>query len=218
MLPDFSPLREHGAVAIGGDLSPKTLVWAYMRGIYPSPVGDDVPIIWFSPDPRCLLEHKNLHIPKSLRRLLRKNEFEVVINKNFEAIITHCATVHRKDQPTTWITPNMLSAYISLHKAGLAHSVECYHGGELVGGLYGVFIKNVFSGESMFYLKSNAAKIALLSLMERLHEHGIEWVDTQMFTPTVEALGAKEIPKREFMELLHEAHRAPVVNPFEEKF
>ena len=189
-------------VAVGGALDSETLIEAYKSGIFPWPESDDLPILWFCPNPRGILRFDNIHISRSLKRTLRQKCYEVRFDTAFDEVIACCQNSARKGQDGTWITPKMKTAYMTLHRSGIAHSIEAWMDGELAGGLYGIYINNTFSGESMFHRRSDASKVALVTLLETLHHAGIEWIDTQMLTPVVEALGGELIPKRDYLKLL----------------
>jgi leucyl/phenylalanyl-tRNA--protein transferase len=162
---------------------------------------------WFSPDPRAILEFDRLHIPRSLESARRKSKFRFTTDQAFEAVITACAKIPRPGQPGTWITQTLLRAYLEFHRQGYAHSIEVWEKDELIGGIYGVDVDGVFAGESMFHLRPNASKLALLTLIERLHRAGAEWLDIQMLTPHMEALGAREIPRNDFLDRLEKDRR-----------
>lgn len=205
--PPIENANENGLLAVGGDLEVESLLLAYRNGIFPWPYSDYHPIAWYSPNPRGILEYKDLHISTSFKNFLKKCPFSVRYNTDFEQVILECATSpHRETKngeiSSTWITRKMIEAYIDFHRAGYAFSVETYEGDELVGGLYGVRIKNFVCGESMFYKKTNASKLALYSLMEKLNSEGITWLDTQMVSPIVSNFGGKEITRNEFLEKL----------------
>lgn len=202
---EFPPVEsadQHGLVAIGGDLEIDSLLLAYQNGIFPWPISEEYPLAWFSPDPRGILAFDKLHLGKSFRKFLKNNPYEIRFNTNFEAVIMNCARVKRNDQSSTWITDEIINAYIELHKLGYAYSVETYLDERLVGGVYGVCINRFYSGESMFHLEDNASKVALVSLMYLLKQRDIEWLDTQMVTPVVESLGGVEIPRKTFLMIL----------------
>ena len=190
-----------GIVALGGPLTTTNLLRAYCRGIFPWPINESI-VPWCCPEERGVLEFKELHIPRRLAQTRRRTTFNYTIDRSFLEVITTCATVERKHESGTWITPQMVRAYYELHKKGHAHSVEVWDGNEIVGGLYGVDACGSFSGESMFSLRSNASKLALLFLIEHLKSRGLDWIDIQMNTPHMEALGAKAIPREEFLEKL----------------
>jgi leucyl/phenylalanyl-tRNA--protein transferase len=185
-----------GIVALGGPLTTTNLLRAYCRGIFPWPIREDI-VPWCCPEERGVLDFDDLHIPRRLART--RHTFHFTIDQSFPQVITHCATVERKHETGTWITRQMISAYCELHERGHAHSVEVWEGTELVGGLYGVDACGSFSGESMFSLRSNASKFALLFLIEHLKQRGVDWIDIQMVTAHLEALGAKAIPRAEFL-------------------
>jgi leucyl/phenylalanyl-tRNA--protein transferase len=190
-----------GIVALGGSLSTTNLMRAYRRGIFPWPF-DEHFLPWCCPEKRAILEFKDLHIPRRLARVKRKTSFSFTIDQAFDAVIVSCATVERKEETGTWITPQMIRAYCELHRKGHAHSVEVWEGNTLVGGLYGVDAGGAFSGESMFCHRSNASKLALLYLIEHLQKRGVEWIDIQMMSRHMEALGAKSIDRSEFLQRL----------------
>lgn len=190
-----------GIVAIGGPLTTTNLLRAYCSGIFPWPVNEYI-LPWCCPEERGILDFNDLHIPRRLARTRRQSTFHFTINHSFPQVITHCATVPRKGESSTWITPQMIRAYCELHQQGHAHSVEVWDGTELVGGLYGVEACGSFAGESMFALRSNASKLALLFLIEHLKERGLDWIDIQMVTPHLEELGAKVVSRTEFLEKL----------------
>ena len=185
-----------GIVAVGGPLTTTNLLRAYCRGIFPWPINDAI-LPWCCPEERGILDFNDLHIPRRLART--RHTFHFTIDQSFPRVITHCATVERKHETGTWITRQMISAYCELHERGHAHSVEVWEGTELVGGLYGVDACGSFSGESMFSLRSNASKFALLFLIQHLKQRGVDWIDIQMVTAHLEALGAKAIPRAEFL-------------------
>jgi len=188
-------------LAIGGDLSPERLIFAYSLGIFPW-YSEDEPILWWSPDPRMVLFPDELKISRSLKKVLKNKGFEVRFNTAFEDVIKNCATVKRKGQDGTWLTPEMIEAYIKLHKLGFAHSVETYLEGKLVGGLYGVAIGGVFFGESMFHKVSDASKVAFVHLVKRLKEKNFDIIDCQQSTPHMARFGAREIPRKEFLDII----------------
>lgn len=204
---DFPPIEqadEHGLVAVGGDLEIESLILAYSRGIFPWPINDDYPLAWFSPDPRGVLLTEELRISKSLKKFLKKTNYRITFNQQFEAVIKNCALQKRNGQDSTWITNDIIEAYIRLHKTGFAYSVEVINQEEkLVGGLYGVNLNCYFSGESMFHLESNTSKIALIALVNKLRELKIPYLDTQMVTPVVESLGGKNISRQDFLQYLN---------------
>lgn len=200
--PDIEEADENGLLAIGGDLEVDSLFLAYRSGIFPWPLEERF-LAWFAPDPRAVLFLNRLHIPKRLERIQKKAEFKTSVDKDFAAVIEGCAKVrNRKGQRGTWITKGMIAAYCKFHQAGFAHSVECWRENKLVGGIYGVSIGGMFAAESMFYLESNASKLALLALIDHLRKQGVAWIDCQVLNPTTESLGATEVPRAEYMKLL----------------
>jgi leucyl/phenylalanyl-tRNA---protein transferase len=190
-----------GIVVIGGSLNTANLLSAYRRGIFPWPI-DDWPLTWFCPEERAILEFKDLHVPRSLEKIRKRAPFRLTIDQNFRAVIEACAEAKRTGEDGTWITPEMIRAYCELHRSGHAHSVEAWEGDRLVGGLYGVDAGGAFAGESMFFLRPNASKLALLRLVEHLAARGLDWIDIQVMTPHMEALGAKLVSRDEFLERL----------------
>jgi leucyl/phenylalanyl-tRNA--protein transferase len=204
--PDTPHETFEGIVALGGDLNTANLLGAYRRGIFPWPI-EGWPIAWFCPEERAILEFKELRVPRSLSRVRRHTRFSFTINKSFETVINMCARVSRAGEQGTWITEEMLYAYCELHRAGYAHSVEVWDAERLVGGLYGVDVDGSFAGESMFYLLPNASKLALLYLVNHLQARGLDWIDIQVLTPHMEAFGAKEIPREEFLPKLAATRR-----------
>jgi leucyl/phenylalanyl-tRNA--protein transferase len=193
-------------IGFGGDLTTENLRNAYRRGIFPWHI-DGFPLPWFCPQKRAILEFSELHIPKSLRKEWQKTEFTLTIDRDFRRVIENCAEVRRSDGGGTWITAEFINAYVDFHKAGFAHSVEVWDEDELVGGLYGVDANGVFCGESMFHLRSNASKFALLFLIDRLKTRGATWIDIQVMTPHFKVLGAKEIRRDEFLDKLEAAQK-----------
>ncbi|MGZ3689329.1 MAG: leucyl/phenylalanyl-tRNA--protein transferase [Bdellovibrionota bacterium] len=199
--PDPRQTTEEGILALGGDLEPETLLLAYRQGIFPWPI-EGYPLAWFCPPKRAVLELERLHIPRSLAKVAKKTPFRFTIDQAFDEVIAACAEASRPGQPGTWITPEMLDAYRVLHRLGRAHSVEAWEDQELVGGIYGVDAGGAFAGESMFFRKPYASKLALLHLLEHLRARGLEWIDIQMLTPHMEALGAREISRDAFLRKL----------------
>jgi len=190
-----------GILAFGGELSTTNLLRAYRQGIFPWPI-DGYPTPWFCPEKRAILEFKKIHIPRRLERVRRLNNFHFTIDQAFTDVIECCASVERKDQSGTWITAEMIEAYCELHREGYAHSIEVWEDDRLVGGLYGVDAGGAFAGESMFSKRSNASKLALLFLIDHLQQRGLDWLDVQVMTPHIEALGAHEIDRNYFLEKL----------------
>lgn len=198
--PDPSLADEDGLLAIGGDLSPERLVLAYQTGIFPWFSGT-IPM-WYCPDPRFVLFPSELHISHSMRQLFRVQAFQVTVNQCFPEVIESCRRVHRPGQDGTWITPAMLQAYRKLHDLGFAVSVEAWKDGMLAGGLYGIRLGAFFFGESMFSRQSNASKYAFISYVKRLEQEGVRLIDCQVFTPHLESLGARHMPRDWFLEQL----------------
>lgn len=197
----------HDIISFGGELTVENLRTAYRQGIFPWHI-DGLPLPWFCPEYRAILEFSELHIPKSLRKEYAKTEFTFTIDKAFEAVIKNCSKTKRSDNYGTWITPDFIRAYTQLSKAGDAHSVEVWdESGELVGGLYGVDAGGTFCGESMFFSRSNASKFALLFLIEHLKKRGATWLDIQVMTPHFKILGAREIDRARFLDKLEETQR-----------
>ncbi len=208
--PDPRSASVDGIVAFGGSLSTPNLVRAYRRGIFPWPIDEHL-LPWCCPEERAILEFKELYIPRRLARLKRQMPFSFTIDQAFAEVIVACAKVKRKGESGTWITTQMMRAYCELHKQGYAHSVEAWEGDTLVGGLYGVDAGGAFSGESMFCYRSNASKLALLYLIEHLRKRGLDWIDIQMITPHMKALGAKSIDRSEFLQKLSLALKRKIV-------
>lgn len=195
--------HESGILAIGGDLSVERLLLAYENGIFPW-YSEDEPILWWCPDERMVLFPDKLHISKSMKPLLNKNKFKVTFNQAFEQVILACATSKRDNQNGTWLTDEMISAYRTLHGRGIAQSVEAWENNKLVGGLYGIFLKEfgVFCGESMFTRKSNASKFAFIKMVEHFKTQGLKLIDCQVYTPHLESLGAELIEREVFLSYL----------------
>jgi leucyl/phenylalanyl-tRNA--protein transferase len=204
--PDYAD--PSGLLAVGGDLSNERLLEAYRLGIFPW-YSDDQPILWWSPDPRLILDLRDFKISRSLGKTLRKGLFNVTFDHAFEEVIRACAVVPREAQNGTWITVEMQEAYVNLHGLGYAHSVESWFGGKLAGGLYGVSLGKCFFGESMFHLKTDASKVALATLVEKLKSWDFHFIDSQMTTEHMLRLGAKELPRRIFLKRLQSALRYP---------
>lgn len=200
--PDFA--EEDGLLAVGGDLTTERLMTAYSMGIFPW-YSDGSPILWWSPDPRFVLIPEDFRLSRSLKQTMRKRTYHVTFDADFEGVIRNCASVPRKGEAGTWITDDMINAYLDLHRVGYAHSVETWHEGILSGGLYGVALGRAFFGESMFSLKSDASKVALAGLVSRLVECGYLFLDCQMTTGHLAGMGAKEMPRDEFLKLLKNA-------------
>lgn len=194
-------------VAIGDDLRLETLRDAYRHGIFPWP-HEDVPLPWFSPRRRTVILFDELHVGRSLRKAQLRSGFTYSIDRSFEDVIAACAESPRGDDTGTWISPRIIAAYTKLHRAGDAHSVEVWRDGALIGGLYGVDAGGVFTGESMFHRAPDASKLALLFLIDHLRTRGASWIDCQVTTSHMTALGAREIPRRQFLDMLAEEQAA----------
>lgn len=205
--PSQALIEPDGLLAAGGDLSCKQLLHAYRNGIFPW-FDDSQPILWWSPNPRLIIQPNDLHISRSLRKTLKKGQFQVTSDTCFNAVMRACAEP-RENQDGTWITDEMLDAYTELHEQGYAHSVEAWSNKQLVGGLYGVAIGKVFFGESMFSRASNASKAAFTLLMTTLKTSGFELVDCQVQTDHLQSLGAHEISRQHFLDLLVDLTQAP---------
>lgn len=188
-------------IGFGGDLTIENLRNAYRSGIFPWHV-EGLPLPWYCPEERAILEFDQLHLPKSLRKEWQKTDFTFTIDRDFEAVIKACAEAKRSDGYGTWITAEFIRAYCDFHASGDAHSVEVWDGEELVGGLYGVDSGGVFCGESMFHRRSNASKFALLHLVEHLKQRGATWLDIQVMTPHFQVLGAEEMEREDFLDKL----------------
>lgn len=202
--PYFPPVdrcNRDGLLIAGGKMLPEILVDAYVHGIFPWPIYDRAPMLWWSPDPRGILDLENVHFSRRLLRTCRSNRFTVTFNADFAGVIRSCARVHAP----TWITPRIGKAYRRLHKLGRAHSVEVWHDNQLVGGVYGIAIRGLFAGESMFHKMTDASKVALYFLVERLRQRGYVLFDIQMVTPHTETFGAVEIPRDEYLARLDES-------------
>ncbi|PIE68102.1 MAG: leucyl/phenylalanyl-tRNA--protein transferase [Deltaproteobacteria bacterium] len=205
---------EEGLLAVGGDLRVERLLLAYRNGIFPwySP-GE--PILWWSPDPRLVLYPEALHVSRSLRRTINQKQFKITFDQDFKAVIRACAATKRSYGEGTWITEEMQAAYTELHRQGHAHSVEAWQNDHLVGGLYGVAIGRAFFGESMFSRVSNASKVAFVVFVESLKRSGVKLIDCQVKTDHLARFGAREIPRKLFLEQLAEAITGPVQSRIE---
>lgn len=190
-----------GLVGVGGNLRPQTLLRAYREGVFPW-FGAGDPILWWSPDPRAVFTYESFHISKRLARTLRSGKFQITVNYDFPAVIRGCA--HRPEEGT-WVTPDMMDAYIRLHRLGFAHSIESWQDGEIAGGVYGVAIGGFFAAESMFFKRTDGSKVALAALFDRLKTRGFELIDTQMVTEHTVSLGAHEIARRDYLKRLRSA-------------
>ena len=204
--PNPAEAKHDSIVAWGGNLSPGMLLSAYEQGLFPW-YCDGEPVIWHSPDPRFVLFPEKLHISASMKKVLKRGEFNITFDEDFPGVIAACSQMERPGQGGTWITRDMIGAYTELHRLGWAHSAEANFEGELVGGCYGVRMGNIFFGESMFSRKSNASKAAFLTLAATLFGEGVRFIDSQAYTSHMESLGAEEIGRKEFIALLRETLR-----------
>tara|TARA_R110000787_G_scaffold115380_2_gene225298 strand:+ start:37 stop:741 length:705 start_codon:yes stop_codon:yes gene_type:complete len=197
--PDLSSAlaEPNGLLAFGDDLSPRRIIQAYQQGIFPW-FNDGEPVMWWSPDPRAIINIAQLKVNKTLQKVLKRKTFTVTLNKAFNQVIELCADAPFREE-ATWIISPMLSAYQTLHRQGIAHSIEVWHEKQLVGGLYGVAIDGYFSGESMFYRQSNASKIALVYLARLLDSIDIELIDCQMLNPFLASMGCINISRKQFI-------------------
>ena len=202
--------EENGLLGVGGDLSVERLLLAYSMGIFPW-YSQGEPILWWSPDPRLVLFLDELKISRSLKQTIKKGIYRVTMDEAFEDVIKECARVHSEKDGNTWITDEMIDAYIRLHKTGYAHSVEVWNNGELSGGLYGVSLGRAFFGESMFTKKTDASKVALVYLVRQLKDWSFDFIDCQVPTQHLIRMGAREIPRTEFLQLLRKALSAPTI-------
>lgn len=191
-----------GVVHFGGRLTGENVVRAYSMGIFPW-YTDGIPLPWHCPDKRAIIEFDQIKIPRSLAKVRRRSDLRFTIDRDFPAVIRECRRADRPGQHGTWITPDFVRVYTELHRAGIAHSVEAWStDGELVGGLYGIDTGGIFCGESMFYKAPNASKLALLFLVDHLRERGSTWLDAQVMTPHMKALGAIDIDREDFLDKL----------------
>ncbi len=207
VFPDPSEADPDGLLAVGGDLSPERLLAAYARGIFPW-FDERSPILWWSPDPRLVLDPGALHVSRRLARTIRSGRFRVTADAAFELVIRRCAMRPRRGQRGTWITRDMREAYVALHRLGFAHSFEAWEGDDLAGGLYGVSLGGAFFGESMFADRADASKVAFVRSVDWLRAHGIGLVDCQVRTEHLVSLGAREIPRPDFLARLAAALEA----------
>jgi len=214
----FPPAEEadpEGLIGFGGELAPQWLLDAYRHGIFPWPISEfDAPIPWWSPDPRAIIELDRFHVPRRLARTFRSGRFEVTRDRDFAGVILACATGPGR-RGGTWLTPEMIKAYIRFHELGHAHSVEVWHRGQLAGGTYGVAIGGLFAAESKFYRVRDASKVALVHLVEHLRRRGYGMLDIQQLTPHTVLFGAIEITRKDYLSRLAELLQRPVT--FEEK-
>lgn len=210
----FPPLRfvsEEGLLAIGGDLSPERLVEAYSRGIFPW-YSAETPILWWAPPERCMLRPDDIHIPRSLRRVINSRRFTVTVDTAFASVIESCSLAERPGQGGTWIVPEMTDAYRSLHEAGYAHSVEAWLDGRLAGGLYGVAIGGAFFGESMFFAAPDASKVSFVWLARLLRHWNYSLIDCQQVTENLLRFGAYPVTREMFMKALADTLQTPRIS------
>ncbi len=189
---------DNGLLAVGGDLSPQRLLLAYSCGIFPW-YGADDPIMWWSPDPRCVLAPAQVHISRSLAKTIRRGEFSVTFDRCFERCMHQCAQSGYRAAEGTWISAEIITAFTTLHRLGYAHSVECWYGDELAGGLYGLALGRCFCGESMFHHRSNASKVAFAALAQHLHQRDYLLIDCQLPTAHLHSLGGYDLARRDFL-------------------
>lgn len=201
--PDPRSANDDGIVATGGDLHPESLLLAYRQGIFPWPV-EGLPLLWFCPAERAILEFADLRVGRGLARLRRQRAWRYSIDAAFAEVIRACAETPRPGQAGTWITPQVVAAYVRLHGLGVAHSAEVWREERLVGGVYGVDVDGAFAAESMFYRESNCSKLALLHLIDHLRAGGLEWMDIQVMTPHLQRLGARVIGRDAFLSQLRQ--------------
>jgi len=201
VFPDPALAEPSGLLAVGGDLAPERLLSAYGMGIFPW-YEDGLPILWHSPDPRMVLFCQETHVSRAIRREYRRGPWTFTTDRAFDTVLDHCARIPRPGQDGTWITDEMAEAYRRLHTLGFAHSVECWDGQRLVGGLYGVSLGAAFFGESMFSVASGASKFCLLQLVQQMLRWDMDLVDAQVHTDHLERFGAREIPRAEFLDAL----------------
>ena len=201
--PPVASATSEGILAVGGDLSSERLLLAYKSGIFPW-FNPGEPILWWAPSSRMVLFFEDLIISKSMRNILNRNVFKITFNQDFKAVISNCRSIKREGQNGTWISDEMIEAYCNLHKLGIAKSVEVWQNEELVGGLYGIDLGNVFCGESMFSKVSNASKVAFITLANQLKKDNYKVLDCQVYNEHLESLGCNEIDREDFMKILNE--------------
>ena len=208
--PPASMANKDGLLAFGGDMAPERLIVAYANGIFPW-YNENEPLLWWSLDPRLVIRPGEMRLSKSLRRTIHSGCFECRIDTDFEGVMRHCAQTPRSGQDGTWITDEMVDAYVLLHQLGFAHSFETYHDGELVGGLYGVALGKLFCGESMFHLMNDASKVAFYHLHQFLSEHGFKLIDCQQETKHLISLGAYTIDRQDYLEEIGKLVKEPTL-------
>jgi leucyl/phenylalanyl-tRNA--protein transferase len=199
--PDPRRTLDDGILDLSDDLRVERLLEAYSFGIFPWP-HEDLPTLWYCPVERGVIDFSEFHVPRSLQKFMGKHPFRMSFDRCFDVVIEACAQRRRPGQRGTWITPKLLKAYKAFHQAGYAHSLEVWEDDSLVGGLYGVYVGGVFCGESMFFIRPNASKVALVTLVEFLRAHGLLWMDIQMVTPALAGFGGKYISRDDFLQRL----------------
>jgi leucyl/phenylalanyl-tRNA--protein transferase len=199
IFPPVDQASEDGLLAVGGNLDVETLSVAYKHGVFPWPVQEDYPLTWFAPNPRGIIQKEDIHFSKSLLKFIKKSNFTVKVNTDFDRVIYECAVTKRKNENGTWIIDPIIKGYTELFKAGKAYCFSVYLDDKLVGGLYGVCFGKLLSGESMFFKEDNASKQALYSLLNFIIEADIPFIDTQMVTPVIESFGGKNVSRDVFM-------------------
>ncbi|MDX1283903.1 MAG: leucyl/phenylalanyl-tRNA--protein transferase [Draconibacterium sp.] len=202
--PDPMHADDEGLIAHGGELTPEFLLSAYCQGIFPWFCANE-PVLWWSPNPRMVLFPAKFKLSKSLKQVLKRGSFEVRIDTAFKEVITNCSQISRPEQDETWITKEMIEAYVKLHQLGFAHSFESYLNDKLVGGLYGISVGNCFFGESMFFTKSDASKVAFYHLVQFALKYKFAFIDAQQPTNHLKSLGAEEMQRKNFLEMLETA-------------
>ncbi|PPK88624.1 leucyl/phenylalanyl-tRNA--protein transferase [Neolewinella xylanilytica] len=203
LFPDPQRTNGDGPACFGGDLSPERLFNAYRLGFFPW-FAEGEPILWWHPDPRCVLYPDKLRVSKSMRPYFNQEKYHVTYDQRFREVMESCRGLYRPGQWGSWITDELIEGYVGLHQLGIAHSVEVYEGSDLVGGLYGLSLGKVFFGESMFFTRPNASKFGFISLVRRLSDHGYRLIDCQQETNHLLSLGAESIPRSTFLEHLTE--------------
>jgi leucyl/phenylalanyl-tRNA--protein transferase len=191
-------IQQDDIIAVGGDLAPETLLLAYRRGIFPWPV-EGLPLLWFCPRERAILDFADLHVARRLARTRRRTTLRFTVDAAFPAVIRACADTPRPSQESTWITEEIVGAYTRLHSLGIVHSVEAWRADALMGGVYGVDVDGAFAAESMFHREPDASKLALLHLVDHLRARGLDWLDIQVMTPHLERLGARTLAREAFL-------------------
>ena len=211
IFPPAELAEANGLIGYGGDLAPERLILGYQRGIFPW-YSEGQPILWFSPDPRYVLDPKEFRIQRSLKKRIKQEPFDIRINTAFEQVLEQCSSIPRPNQYGTWITTAMKEAYLELHRQGYAYSFEAWQNDRLVGGLYGIMQTGVFCGESMFHHQTNCSKLAMWALVNWLKRHNAHFIDCQLENPYLTTLGAKLIPRSEFLTRLNTAQSYEIPN------